>query len=88
MFGRSRGVVVLAKQLIIYTGPRCHLCEQAKGLLYPLLAEKGWRLVEMDISSDAALQAQYGTRIPVVVTADGREKGWPFTAAQIARMLD
>ena len=87
MFGRSRGAVVLAKQLIIYTGPRCHLCDQAKGLLYPLLAEKGWRLVEMDISSDAALQAQYGTRIPVVVTADGREKGWPFTAAQIARML-
>ena len=87
MFGRSRGVVVLAKQLIIYTGPRCHLCEQAKGLLYPLLEEKGWRLVEIDISSDAALQAQYGTRIPVVVTADGREKGWPFTAAQIARML-
>jgi glutaredoxin len=77
----------LANQLIIYTGPRCHLCEQAKGLLYPLLAEKGWRLVEIDISSDAALQAQYGTRIPVVVTADGREKGWPFTAAQIARML-
>ena len=77
----------MAKQLIIYTGPRCHLCDQAKGLLYPLLAEKGWRLVEMDISSDVALQAQYGTRIPVVVTADGREKGWPFTAAQIARML-
>ena len=77
----------MAKQLIIYTGPRCHLCEQAKGLLYPLLEEKGWRLVEIDISSDAALQAQYGTRIPVVVTADGREKGWPFTAAQIARML-
>ena len=77
----------MAKQLIIYTGPRCHLCDQAKGLLYPLLAEKGWRLVEMDISSDVALQAQYGTRIPVVVTADGREKGWPFTAAQIARLL-
>ena len=58
----------MVNQLIIYTGPRCHLCEQAKGLLYPLLAEKGWRLVEMDISSDAALQAQYGTRIPVSYT--------------------
>ena len=88
MFGRLLGVAVLAKQLIIYTGPKCHLCEQAKGLLYPLLAEKGWHLVEIDITSDTALQAQYGNRIPVVVTPDGREKGWPFTAAQIARMLD
>ena len=78
----------MAKQLIIYTGPKCHLCEQAKGLLYPLLAEKGWHLVEIDITSDSALQVQYGLRIPVVVTADGREKGWPFTVAQIARMLD
>ncbi len=78
----------MAKQLIIYTGPKCHLCEQAKGLLYPLLAEKGWHLVEIDITSDSALQVQHGLRIPVVVTADGREKGWPFTAAQIARMLD
>jgi hypothetical protein len=24
----------------------------------------------------------------VVVFADGREKGWPFTTAQIARMID
>jgi len=24
----------------------------------------------------------------VVIFADGSEKGWPFTAAQIARMLD
>jgi glutaredoxin len=88
MFGRLPGVAVLADQLTIYTGPKCHLCEQAKGLLYPLLAEKGWHLVEIDITSDSALQVQYGLRIPVVVTADGREKGWPFTAAQIARMLD
>ncbi|MGB1403910.1 MAG: glutaredoxin family protein [Porticoccaceae bacterium] len=78
----------MADQLTIYTGPKCHLCEQAKGLLYPLVAEKGWRLVEVDITSDSALQAQYGIRIPVVVTPNGKEKGWPFTAAQIARMLD
>ncbi len=76
-----------ANQLIIYTGPNCHLCEQAKAILYPLLSERGLTLVEVDIHTDAELQQKYGIRIPVVL-ANGQEKGWPFTAAQIGRLLD
>jgi glutaredoxin len=76
-----------ANQLIIYTGPNCHLCEQAKALLYPLMLERGLTLVEVDIHTDAELQQKYGIRIPVVL-ANGQEKGWPFTAAQIGRLLD
>ena len=76
------------KQLIIYTGGNCHLCDQAKPILYPMLTEKGWRLIEVDINTDAGLREVYGIRIPVVALPNGEEKGWPFTAAQIARMLD
>ena len=76
-----------ANQLIIYTGPNCHLCEQAKAILYPLLSERGLALMEVDIHTDAELQQKYGIRIPVVL-ANGQEKGWPFTAAQIGRLLD
>ena len=76
-----------ANQLIIYTGPNCHLCEQAKALLYPLMSERGLTLMEVDIHTDAELQQKYGIRIPVVL-ANGLEKGWPFTAAQIGRLLD
>ena len=76
-----------ANQLIIYTGPNCHLCEQAKALLYPLMSERGLTLMEVDIHTDAELQRKYGIRIPVVL-ANGQEKGWPFTAAQIGRLLD
>ena len=76
-----------ANQLIIYTGPNCHLCEQAKALLYSLMSERGLTLVEVDIHIDAELQQKYGIRIPVVL-ANGQEKGWPFTAAQIGRLLD
>jgi glutaredoxin len=77
----------LVRQLTVYTGPNCHLCEQAKAILYPLLTEKGWQLAEIDIQGDAMLREKYGIRIPVVILPDGREKGWPFTAAQISRML-
>ena len=72
----------------LYTGPNCHLCEQARTVLYPLLTARGLRLVEVNIQSDAGLQKKYAIRIPVVVLANGEEKGWPFTAAQIGRLLD
>ncbi len=75
-------------RLILYTGDGCHLCEQAKSLLYPLLTAKGWQLTEVNIQDNDSLKERYGVRIPVVALPDGREKGWPFTAAQIARMLE
>jgi len=76
------------EQVTLYTGPNCHLCEQAKAVLYPLLTERGLRLVEVNIQTDAELQEKYGVRIPVVALANGEEKGWPFTAAQIGRLLE
>lgn len=77
----------MVKQLEIYTGPNCHLCEQAKAILYPLLLGTDWELVEVNIHKSEDLRQQYAIRIPVVVLPDGREKGWPFTGAQIARLL-
>jgi len=41
----------------------------------------------VNIRESDALQQEYGMRIPVLALPDGREKGWPFTAAQIGRML-
>ncbi len=76
------------QQVTLYTGPNCHLCEQAKSLLYPLLSERGLHMVEVNIQHDDALLEKYAIRIPVVALANGDEKGWPFTAAQIGRLLD
>lgn len=78
----------MEKKIILISGPNCHLCDQAKAILYPLLEVKNIQLNELNVRDDAALFEQYGLRIPVVVFADGREKGWPFTTAQIARMID
>lgn len=72
----------------LYTGPNCHLCEQAKAVLYPLLSEKGLELVEVNIQESEILKEKYAIRIPVVALPNGEEKGWPFTAAQIGRMID
>ena len=88
MYGESPGAAVLDKRLTVFTGPNCHLCEQAKAILYPLISQEGWELVEVNIQDSEDLGQRYGIHIPVVALPDGREKGWPFTAAQIARMLE
>jgi hypothetical protein len=63
----------------------CHLCD----LALAVLAEA--RAPEFDsvfIDGDAALEAVYGTRIPVLRRADtGRELDWPFEAAAVAALL-
>jgi glutaredoxin len=81
------GPIQMNADLIIYTGEHCHLCEQAKELLIPLLQQKGLVLREVNIDSNETLKERYGLRIPVVLLPDGHEKGWPFTAAQISRLL-
>jgi predicted DCC family thiol-disulfide oxidoreductase YuxK len=76
------------KKITLISGPNCHLCDQAKELLTPLLDAKNIQLNELNVKDNKALFEQYGLRIPVVIFADGSEKGWPFTAAQIARNLN
>ena len=77
----------MSETLTLYIGNHCPLCDQARALLYPLLLEKGWRLHEVNINDDEVLMAKYGIRIPVIVTPDGRDKGWPFTAGQVRRLM-
>ena len=57
-------------------------------MLAPLLDAKNIQLNELNVRDDATLFEQYGLRTPVVIFEDGSEKGWPFTAAQIARMIN
>jgi hypothetical protein len=63
----------------------CHLCD----LALAVLAEA--RAPDFDsvfIDGDAALEAAYGTRIPVLRRADtGRELDWPFDSAAVAALL-
>lgn len=75
------------RDLVIYTGDQCHLCDQAKELLLPIIAENDCHLIETNISSSQKLKKLYGHRIPVVVFPSGFEKGWPFTANQIKLLI-
>lgn len=70
--------------LILYQRDDCHLCD----LALEVLAQA--RTPEFDsvfIDEDAALEARYGVRVPVLRDNGGRELDWPFDVAALQRWL-
>ncbi len=70
--------------LILYQRDDCHLCD----LALEVLAQA--RTPEFDsvfIDEDAALEARYGVRVPVLCDNGGRELDWPFDVAALQRWL-
>ena len=55
------------RDVTIYSRPGCHLCEEAKAQIAPLLAEFGARLTEINIDGDADLRARYDYDVPVIL---------------------
>lgn len=54
------------REVTLYTRPGCHLCEEAKAAMSPLLREFGAPLREVNIDGDAVLEERYGWDIPVI----------------------
>lgn len=72
------------KQIILYTTSGCHLCEQAKALLEPLVTSRRLWLKEVEIADSDELLAHYGVRIPVIAMGGaGAELNWPFDSQEL-----
>ncbi|MEZ5567339.1 MAG: glutaredoxin family protein [Halioglobus sp.] len=72
----------------LYGTSACHLCEVAEMLVQQQLRQDSHVRVELqDISDSDELVDRLGTRIPVLAHPDGRELGWPFSAADISAFL-
>jgi glutaredoxin len=56
----------------LYMRQRCHLCEEAKGLLEDLQQIWEFEIVEVDIDLEDRLVEKYGIIIPVI-ELDGEE---------------
>jgi glutaredoxin len=78
--------------LVLYSRPGCHLCEEARATLELLLADRAAnglpapRLVERDIEADPDLQRRYAFTIPVVALGS-REVELATSAAKLRRLL-
>lgn len=73
-------------EVILYSRPDCHLCEQALADLASLQAEFPHRLGVVDIDSSPTLQRQYGLDIPVVEIGPLTLKA-PISLAELRKAL-
>ena len=64
--------------LILYTRPGCHLCDEAREAIEAVLADRRTRdlpvpsVIEIDIESDPELHRRFLERIPVVELESAR----------------
>jgi len=75
-------------ELTLYTRQRCHLCEEAKAALAPVLMEFGVALREIDVDADPALAGRFGEQVPVLMLDDRKLAKLRIDAAQVRRALE
>ena len=90
VFARTeKGRLALAgpRDLTLYTRPGCHLCEEAKEQMAPLLREFGARLREINIDADPVLRERYNHDVPVVFLGSRKVAKHRLDLAQLRRQL-
>jgi hypothetical protein len=79
--------------LVLYTRPGCHLCDEARAIVQGLLEDRAARgrrtasIRERDISTDPEWERQFFATIPVVELG-GRRLELATSPAKLRRFLD
>jgi glutaredoxin len=75
------------RDVTIYSRPSCHLCEEAKAQIAPLLKEFGARLTEINIDEDPELRARYDYDVPVIFLGSRKAAKHRVDLVQFRRQL-
>jgi glutaredoxin len=75
------------RDITIYSRPGCHLCEEAKAQIAPLLKEFSARLTEINIDGDPDLRARYDYDVPVIFLGARKAAKHRVDVAQLRRQL-
>jgi glutaredoxin len=75
------------RDVTIYSRPGCHLCEEAKTQMAPLLQEFGARLTEINIDEDVQLRARYDFDVPVIFLGSRKAAKHRVDLLQFRRQL-
>jgi len=77
-----------ALEVTLYTRPGCHLCEEAKAVVEPLLREWGEKLQEVNIDLDPELAQRYGSEIPVIFIGSHKAAKHRVNSEQFRKQLE
>ena len=75
------------RDVTLFSRPGCHLCEEAKAAIAPLLREFSAALREVNIDEDPALKERYGLDIPVIFIGKHKAAKHRVDLAQFRRQL-
>jgi glutaredoxin len=75
------------RDVTIYSRPGCHLCDEAKAQIAPLLNEFGSRLTEVNIDQDPELRTRYDFDVPVIFIGARKAAKHRVDLAQFRRQL-
>ena len=76
------------RDVTLYSRPGCHLCEEAKAAIAPLLREFGAALREVNIDDDATLKERYDWDIPVIFIGAHKAAKHRVDVAEFRRQLE
>jgi len=71
----------------IYSRPGCHLCDEMKAIVHKVARTVPLSLEEIDISKDAALEAEFGLEIPVLFVAGKKAAKYRVGEEELRRLL-
>jgi glutaredoxin len=75
------------RDVTLYSRPGCHLCDEAKAALAPLLREFGAALREVNIDADPVLKERYGWDVPVIFIGQRKAAKHRVDLGQFRRQL-
>jgi hypothetical protein len=75
--------------LTLYSRPGCHLCDEMKTIVVRVVRglDTPATIDEVDISTDADLEARYGLEIPVLLVNGKKAAKYRVTDKELARLL-
>jgi glutaredoxin len=75
------------RDVTMYSRPGCHLCEEVKAQIAPLLREFGARLTEVNIDEDPHLRTRFDYDVPVIFLGARKAAKHRLDLAQFRRQL-
>ncbi len=75
------------RDVTLYTRPGCHLCDEAKSAIAPLLREFAAALREVNIDADPVLKERYGWDVPVIFIGQRKAAKHRVDPEQFRRQL-
>jgi len=73
--------------LTLHSRPGCHLCDDMKAVVARVARSLPIELDDIDISADPALEASYGSEIPVLVIGGKKAAKYRVTEDELRRLL-